>query len=44
MRYAEFQAARGATNDARATLKEITRQAPDFLPAWLLSAQLAFSE
>jgi Putative Zn-dependent protease, contains TPR repeats len=44
MRYAEFQAARGAPNDARATLKEITRQAPDFLPAWILFAQLAFNE
>src|SRR4029077_11152795 len=44
MRYAEFQIAQRATNDARATLKEVTRQAPDYLPAWVLSGRLSFSE
>src|SRR4029077_18867514 len=44
MRYAQFQAARGATYDANATLKEVTRQAPDYLPGWILLARLAFSE
>src|SRR5436190_11953574 len=44
MKYAEFQATRGALNDARATLKEVTRQAPDYFPAWILLAKLAFSE
>ena len=41
MRYAEFQITRGAPNDARATLKEVTRQAPDYFPAWVLFARLA---
>src|ERR1700736_6778218 len=44
VKYAEFQAIRGAPNDGRATVKEITRQAPDYLPAWLLSAGLSFNE
>ena len=44
VKYAEFQALRGAPNDGRATLKEITRQAPDYLPAWFLSARLSFNE
>ena len=44
VKYAEFQVLRGAPNDGRATLKEITRQAPDYLPAWLLSARLSFNE
>jgi tetratricopeptide (TPR) repeat protein len=44
VKYAEFQAIRGAPNDGWATLKEITRQAPDYLPAWLLSARLSFNE
>jgi tetratricopeptide (TPR) repeat protein len=44
VKYAEFQAMRGAPNDGRATVKEITRQAPDYLPAWLLSARLSFNE
>jgi tetratricopeptide (TPR) repeat protein len=43
-RYAEFQANQGAPNDARATLKEVTRQAPDYFPAWILFGRLAFSE
>src|ERR1700676_3366990 len=44
VKYAEFQAFRGAPNDGWATVKEITRQAPDYLPAWLLSARLSFNE
>jgi cytochrome c-type biogenesis protein CcmH/NrfG len=44
MRYAEFQANQAAPNDARATLQEVTRQAPDYFPAWVLFARLAFSE
>ena len=44
LRYADFQARSGALEDARASLKEITRQAPDYIPAWLLGAQLAFNE
>ena len=44
LRYVDFQARNGALNDAKAELKEITRQAPDYLPAWLFSARLAFDE
>jgi tetratricopeptide (TPR) repeat protein len=44
LKYAEFQAATGAVNDARANLKEMTRKAPDYLPAWLLLAQMSINE
>ena len=44
VRYVEFQAISGAPNDVRTALKEITRQAPDYLPAWILFAQLALNE
>ena len=34
----------GAADEAKARLKEITREAPDFLPAWRMLAQIAFTE
>jgi tetratricopeptide (TPR) repeat protein len=42
--YAEFQAATGAIDEAKASLQNITRQAPDYLPAWRLLAQIAFNQ
>lgn len=44
IRYAEFQAATGAIDQAKASLQNITRQAPDYLPAWRDLAQIAFTQ
>ena len=44
LNYAEFKARTGATDDAKARLNEITREASDSLPAWRLLAQIAFTE
>jgi tetratricopeptide (TPR) repeat protein len=43
-KYAEFQASTGATTEAKKSLEEMTRQAPDFVTAWRLLAQVAVSE
>ena len=40
--YAEFKARTGAADEAKVRLKEITREAPDSLPAWRILAQIAF--
>ena len=42
--YAEFKARTGRTAEAKAQLSGITRDAPDFLPAWRLLAQIALAE
>jgi len=42
--YAQFQAAHGAANEAKAGLLNITQQAPDYIPAWHVLAEIAFSE
>ena len=42
--YAEFKARTGAADEAKARLNVITQEAPDFLPAWRLLAQIAFTE
>jgi tetratricopeptide (TPR) repeat protein len=42
--YAEFQIRTGNAPDAKHSLQEITVQAPDYLPAWNMLAQLAFAE
>ena len=44
LKYAEFQALNGAPSDAHMSLKELTQQAPDYFPAWLLLAQRAQRE
>jgi tetratricopeptide (TPR) repeat protein len=44
LKYAEFQANAGALDEAAATLKEITRQAPDYLPAWGCLAKFAYTK
>ena len=41
VRYLEFQAQTGAVTEAIAGLKEVTKQAPDFFPAWRSLAQLS---
>jgi len=43
IKYAEVQAASGAIDQAKASLQNITRQAPDYLPAWRALAQIAFT-
>jgi tetratricopeptide (TPR) repeat protein len=43
LRYAEFQANTGAVDDATAITREITRQAPDYLPAWGCLAKFAYT-
>lgn len=44
LKYAEFKSQTGGAEEAKTALKEITRQAPDFLPAWQVTAQIAFIE
>jgi tetratricopeptide (TPR) repeat protein len=44
LKYAEFKAQTGAADEAKVMLQAITRQAPDYLPAWCLLAQIAFVE
>jgi tetratricopeptide (TPR) repeat protein len=44
LQYAEFKAKIGAADDAKAILKEITRQAPGYLPAWGCLAKFAYTE
>ena len=42
--YAEFQARTGATNQARQSMMELIRQAPDYLPPSLFLMKLAYAE
>lgn len=44
IKYAEFQAASGAVEEAKDTLRRITKQAPDYMPAWRGLAQIALTE
>jgi tetratricopeptide (TPR) repeat protein len=44
LKYAEFKANSGAQAQAAAMLKEMSRQAPDFLPAWELLARIAYTQ
>jgi tetratricopeptide (TPR) repeat protein len=44
LKYAEFERNAGAQAEATAMLKEITRQAPDYLPAWGCLAKIAYKE
>ena len=44
LRYAQFQIQSGATDDAINTLRAITNEAPDFLPAWLLQADISLGK
>ena len=42
--YAEFQARTGATNQARESMVELIRQAPDYLPPQIFLMELSFNE
>ena len=44
LNYAEFKLKTGSLDDAKKLLDEITRNTPDYLPAWIVLAQIAFSE
>jgi tetratricopeptide (TPR) repeat protein len=44
LRYAEFQLSNGAAQEAKQSVEEITRKAPDYIPAWLFLANTAFAE
>ena len=44
LKYAEFKAQTGAVDEAKAILKEVTGQAPDYLPVWGCLAKLVYGE
>ena len=44
LRFAEVQALSGRRDAAKGSLKQITKEVPDYLPAWRLLAQIAFEE
>jgi tetratricopeptide (TPR) repeat protein len=44
IKYAEFEAAKGAVDEARKSLETVTKQAPDYLPAWRDLAQFDFAQ
>lgn len=44
IKYIEYQAANGAGDQAKASLKNIIQKAPDYMPAWRLRAQIALAE
>lgn len=44
LKYAEFQAQNGAAEEAKATLRAMTKETPDYLLAWRTLAQIAFGE
>ncbi len=44
LEYAEFQAQTGATNQARDSMLDLIRQAPDYLPPYRFLKELSFNE
>ena len=44
IKYAEFQAANGASGEAKAYLQNLAQKAPDYIPAWRSLAQIALTE
>jgi exosortase C (VPDSG-CTERM-specific) len=44
LRYAQFKLRTGAQEEGKRLVEEITRKAPDYVPAWVLLAQLAFDQ
>jgi tetratricopeptide (TPR) repeat protein len=42
LKYAEFKAGTGDAEEAKKVLTEMTKQAPDYLPAWCLLADISF--
>jgi tetratricopeptide (TPR) repeat protein len=41
LKYAAFESATGGTEETRRVATEMTKQAPDYLPGWILLAELA---
>jgi tetratricopeptide (TPR) repeat protein len=44
LRYAQFKYATGKHDEAKQVLQQLTTQAPDYLPAWNLLAEMALEE
>lgn len=44
LRYAEFKLRSGAGQEAKRLVEDITRKAPDYVPAWVFLAQVAFAQ
>lgn len=44
LKYADFKLKTGSVEDAKKILEDITRNAPDYLPAWNYLAQVAFAQ
>ncbi len=44
MKHAEFLYTRGERDSAKKMLIDVTKQVPDYMPAWRLLAQLAANE
>src|SRR6202035_5435974 len=44
LKYAVFKSGIGDTQEVRRISTDVTRQAPDYLPAWCLLAELAFKD
>jgi tetratricopeptide (TPR) repeat protein len=44
IKYAEFRTSRGASDEAKRVLQGITKEAPDYLPAWRELARIAVTE
>jgi len=44
LRYAGLKLGTGAQEEGKRLIEEITRKAPDYVPAWVLLAQLAFDQ
>ena len=44
IKFAQFKVQNGATEEAKAFLANITKQAPDFLPAWTMLGRIANNE
>jgi putative PEP-CTERM system TPR-repeat lipoprotein len=44
VKYAEFKLKTGSVNDAKRILEDVTRNAPDYVPAWNFLAQIAFGQ
>lgn len=44
LRYADFKLGTGAGQEGKRVLEEITRNAPDYIPAWVRLAHLAYAQ
>jgi tetratricopeptide (TPR) repeat protein len=44
LKYAEFKFGTGAQEAGKRCLEEVTKKAPDYIPAWLLLAQFAYAQ